>query len=152
MPKAFTSPKGFRRSLAALRAALIGGMVADSEDVTSGASPVSLDISVYESRVRSSGAGTTQVVRIPVAGAKVGQRKLVTFQTEGAAGDVVRINATGGGQLATEGHEVSGVTGYAQAAHTNADLGAAGDFALYEFKGGATPTWHLLYQRGATLS
>ena len=151
MPKAF-SRKGFPRALGALRSALIGGVVADSEDVASGASAIVLDISVYESRVRSSGAGTTQVVQLPVAGAKVGQRKLVTFQTEGIAGDVVRINATGGGQLVTEGHEVVGVTGYTQAAHTNADLGTANDFALYEFKGGATPTWHLLYQRGATLS
>lgn len=136
--------KGFVKALALLRTAIRGGLVADDVRVQSGASPVVLDPSVYESQVRSSGAATQQVLQIP-AGSKVGQRHLVTFATEVAGGDSLRVNAGAGVSL-----QQTGITGDAvPAAVTNVDLAAVNDFVLFEYS--VTNTWNIIYTNG-TLS
>ena len=153
MPGAFSRVnKGFARALKDFRSFLAGGLVLDSEERDSGASAIVLSLTEYESKIRSSGAGTQQIVQLPVAGAKVGQRKLVTFAVEGAAGDSIRINAGAGGALISEAIAIVGVTGLTEATSTNVDLAAANDFALFEFVSRATPSWNLVYARGATLS
>lgn len=129
-----------------------GGIAADSEQYVSGSTPKTLRLDAYEARVATGGTQGNEEIDLPFAGAKVGQRKLVTYLAEGHASDVLRIRAVSGAQLATEGFEFSAVSGYAQTVHTNCDLAAPGDFALFEFKGGSTPTWNLLYSKGATLS
>ena len=136
--------KGFVKALAFLRAAIRGGIVADDVRVQSGASPVVLDPSVYESQVRSSGAATQQVLQIP-AGTKIGQRHLVTFTTETAGGDSLRINGGAGVSLQQQG--ITGDT--AAAAVTNVDLAAVNDRCLLEYS--APNTWNIVYTNG-TLS
>jgi hypothetical protein len=154
MPGAFSrvNGKGLPRALALLKAALAGGLVRDDEQRDSGASAIVLSLTEYESKIRSSGAGTQQIVQLPVAGARTGQRKLITFDVEGVAGDSIRINAGAGGALISEAIAIVGVTGLTEATSTNVDLAAAGDFALFEFVSRATPSWNLVYARGATLS
>lgn len=144
MAKAFPSARrGFPRALKELRDAILGSIVADWLPLTSGASPLTVDASVFETRVTSGGTQGNEVVRIP-AGTKVGQRHLVTFLAEGDASDVVRINAAAGAALQSQGS-----TGETPAAATNVDLDTPGEFALLEFQGGATPTWNILYTTGA---
>jgi len=136
--------KGFVKALALLRTAIRGGLVADDVNVQSGASTVVLDPTPYESRVRSSGAATQQVLQIP-AGTKVGQRHLVTFVTEVAGGDSLRINAGAGVSL-----QQAGIQGDAAAAAvTNVDLAAVNDRCLFEYS--APNTWNIIYTNG-TLS
>ena len=146
--KAFPSAnKGFARALAGLKAAILGGIVADSETVValSGFS-TTLDASVYESQVRSSGDGLATVL-IPVSGMVLGQRKLVSFVTEVSGADGIRIKAAAGGQLVSEGFSIT-ATGYAEGLHTQCDLLSGNDQALYEFRGlsGTTPTWNQIYK------
>ena len=90
--------KGFPRALQAFFAALRGGLVQDFARVNSGASAVLARPTVYETKVRTSGAATQQIVQLPgaPAGARPGARHLISLEVEGAAGDSVRINAAAG--------------------------------------------------------
>ncbi len=134
--------KGLPRSLENLRAALVGGVVADSLPVLSGAAPVVSDASVYESLVTSGGTAGLEIVQLP-AGAKAGQRHLVTFVVEGNAADVVRVNDDGVSSI-----QSGGIVGDTPAAITNVDLDTPGEYALFESEGG--DVWNLLYTDGAT--
>ncbi len=133
--------KGLPRSLENLKIALRGGIVADDVVIETGGSPVLVDVSAYESTVRTGGTAGNEVLQIPV-GTKVGQRHLVTFSAEGNASDVVRINDDGSSSLRS-----GGVVGDTPSAITNVDLDTPGEFALFEYEGG--DTWNLLYTDGA---
>lgn len=134
--------KGLPRSLKNLRDALAGGIIADDLRVASGAAPVVLDVDVYESLVRTGATAGNEVVQLP-AGAKAGQRHLVTFENEGNASDVVRINDDGVSSI-----QSGGIVGDTPAAITNVDLDTPGEYALFESEGG--DVWNLLYTDGAT--
>ncbi len=146
MPKAFDDlnkpGKGLPKSLENLKNALAGGSVGDSVAQTSGAAPVSLDLVAYETKITSGATAGNEVVNVAAAGSHVGQRKLVTFETEGGASDVVRINGSG------QTLQSQGAVGETPAAVTNIDLDTPGEFALLEYQGG--DTWNLLYTDGVT--
>lgn len=149
-----------RRSL---RSFLRRGFVAAEGFITTGASAVSVgqavspDPSPFHIRVRTGGTAGNEVLRLPLNGDFVGQRLLVTFAAEGNAADVVRINAAATGAIVHEAFVASGVTGWAGAAGTlgtatgttNIDLNTPGQYALFEYVAGATPSWNLLYTTGA---
>ena len=112
-------------------------------------------VTAYETKCRTSGAATQQVVQLPPAsaGARPGARHLISLEFEGAGGDSVRINAGSGARLRREEIHIAGVTGYTAETITNVDLAAAGDFALFEWLGGANGDWNLIYaSAGVTVS
>jgi len=125
-------------------------MVASQGFLASGASAVAIGSasgptsSPYEVVVRSGGTAGNEVVNLPLTGDYVGQRLLVTFGAEGNAADVVRLNAAATGALASQA-----LVGGTPTAPTNVDLDAVGEYALFEYVGGATPTWNVVYSTGA---
>ena len=105
MAKAFPDPgKGFPRSLEALRAAVKGGVIADSVNRTSGASAITLDADVYKHLITTGGTAGNEIVKLPVA-TEIGQKILIDFAVEGNAADVVRINDDGTSSLQRFGVE-----------------------------------------------
>lgn len=141
-----------------LRSFLRRGFVATEGFITTGASAVSASSASaptglpFNVRVRSGGTAGNEVLNLPLNGNYIGERLLVTFAAEGNAADVVRINAAATGQLLIEAFAFAGVTGYAAAPGsviTNVDLDTPGEYALFEYVGGATPAWHLVYTTGA---
>lgn len=142
MPKAFPEPgKGFPKSLSELRDAVKGGIVADSVRQTSGASPVVVDGTVYETLVRSGGTAGNENVELGVP-LSVGQRKLVTFEVEGNAADVVIVVPGAGATLQTQGVAGDG----APAAQTSVDLDTPAEFVLVEAS--APTVWNVIYTDG----
>lgn len=145
-----------------IRQYLRRGVVAVVGFLTSGASAVSAAAVTteygppYAIDVRSGGTAGNEIVNLPLNGDFVGQRLLVTFRAEGNAADVVRINAAATGAIVREAFVAAGVTGWAGAAGTlgeavtNVDLDTPGEYALFEYVAGATPSWNLLYTTGAT--
>jgi hypothetical protein len=152
------------QNLRRLRRFLQGGLVGDVVRHLSGSSATDLsgaDVSglanqtltqgnasrphaPLEFKVVTSGSAGNEVVRLPLRGEFIGQRLLVTFHAEGNASDVVRLNANASGALATQS-----IVGGTPTAPTNVDLDTVGEYALFEYVGGATPTWNVVYSTGA---
>jgi len=145
-----------------LRSFLKRGVVASQGFIVTGASAVSASAasrttgqSPYEVVVRTGGTAGNEVLNMPLNGDFIGQRLLITFGAEGNAADVVRINAAATGALAAEalaliGAAVTNFTGGPSgAAVTNVDLDTPGKYALFEYIGGATPAWNVVYTTGA---
>lgn len=134
--------KGLPKSLSELQAAVGGGIVADDLHYNSGAVAIVVDPDVYQSRVTSGGTQGNEVVQVPSA-AVVGSRHLVTFEAEGDASDVVRVNGGAGVSL-----QQLGLQGETPGAVTNVDLDTPGEFVLLEYQG--NDTWNIIYTDGAT--
>lgn len=104
-----------------------------AETVTTGASPVALDLVSYKATVTTGGtAGGEDLTIGDGTGAVIGQRKLVTLGTRTDASDVVSLDH-------------ANIVNASGTQTTNCDLDAAGEYVLLEWNGAK---WQIVYTNG----
>lgn len=124
----------FPYALANFFSTLIGApnLLNESEAVTSGASPVALDITVYQSLITTGDTDGTEAVTIgDGTGAVIGQRKLVYLVTR-----------TGTDTVSLDHANIVNASGTQT---TNCDLDAADEYVLLEWNGAK---WQIVYTNG----
>lgn len=99
------------------------GMIWMFNRQTSKATATVCDLGPYETKWKSSGAGTTQEITLGAATTvKLGHRKLVTFDVETTGADIISLDH-------------ANILNAAGAQATNVDLSAAGAGILFEWTG-----------------
>lgn len=119
-----------RHGAKALRRAVAGEVGGTTQQLTSGATAVAVDLGTYKTDITTGDTGGSEDVTIgDGTGVTIGDRKLITLVTRSDSSDVVNLDHA----------NIANASGTQT---TNVDLDAEGEFVLLEWNGSK---WQVIY-------